>query len=329
MATYENGQFNINLIGEQAQELLLKPIFFDAEVSDIFDTMVLVNKKQNIGYVGLLENPLQLGDGCGWTPKGNFSIFERCIETEFVKANVELCFDEFKDTIYKQLLKRGTQIDNLEGTIFMDLLMTRLQQSVRKQALLLAFFGDKASGNNDNNIVDGMWTVYLPNLVAQNLVPYINSNSGIPLGAGDGIDLLNAVWDNASNVLTAVPEAEKVMLVSANVYRQYLKDLQNNGISSNMHLELLMNGKSMLTYNGIEVRPMYDWQQYALDYQGINNANYVLYTKRDNMVMGTDISSPLNQIFSWYDLHDEKLKAKIKFYLGFNYKHNELITVAY
>ena len=48
MATYENGQFNINLIGEQAQELLLKPIFFDAEVSDIFDTMVLVNKKQNI-----------------------------------------------------------------------------------------------------------------------------------------------------------------------------------------------------------------------------------------------------------------------------------------
>jgi hypothetical protein len=75
--------------------------------------------------------------------------YERCIETEFVKANVELCFDEFKDTVYKQLLKKGTQIDNLEGTIFMDLLLTRMQQAVRKQALLLAFFGDKASGNND------------------------------------------------------------------------------------------------------------------------------------------------------------------------------------
>jgi hypothetical protein len=113
MAIYENGQFNINLIGEQAQELLLKPVFFDAEVDEIFDTMLLVNKKQNIGYVGAMENILQLGDGCGWTPKGSMSIFERCIETEFVKANVELCFDEFKDTVYKQLLKKGTQIDKL------------------------------------------------------------------------------------------------------------------------------------------------------------------------------------------------------------------------
>jgi hypothetical protein len=329
MAIYENGQFNINLIGEQAQELLLKPVFFDAEVEDIFDTMLLVNKKQNIGYVGEMENILQLGDGCGWTPKGAMSIYERCIETEFVKANVELCFDEFKDTVYKQLLKKGTQIDNLEGTIFMDLLLLRMQQAVRKQALLLSFFGDKASANNDVNIVDGMWSVYIPNLVSLNLVPYINSNSGVPLGAGDGIDLLQAVWENSTNVLSAVPEAEKVFLVSANVYRQYLADLQNNGISSNMHLELLMNGTTRLTFNGIEVKPMYEWQSYALAYQGINDANYVLYTKRDNLVMGTDVTSPLNQVQAWQDWESEKLKAKIKFYLGFNYKHNELITVAY
>jgi hypothetical protein len=76
MAIYENGQFNINLIGEQAQELLLKPVFFDAEVDEIFDTMLLVNKKQNIGYVGAMDNILQLGDGCGWTPKGEMSILK-------------------------------------------------------------------------------------------------------------------------------------------------------------------------------------------------------------------------------------------------------------
>jgi hypothetical protein len=56
--------------------------------------------------------------------------------------------------------------------------------------LKVAFFGNKASVDDAVNITDGMWSVYIPQLVANNLVPYINSNSGTPLGAGDGIDLL-------------------------------------------------------------------------------------------------------------------------------------------
>lgn len=329
MATVESGQFAINLIGSQAQELLLKPIFFDANVEEIFDTMVLVNKKQNLAYADTMVNLLQNTNTCGWTPKGNFAIFDRCIETELVKANVELCYDEFADTVYKQLMKKGTAMDDLAGTIFMDLLLERMVQGVKKDVLLGAFFGDKASSNTDVNFVDGMWTVYLPQLVGANMIPYINSNSGTPLTAGDGIDLLNAVYDNASNVLQATPEGSKVFLVSANVYRQYLKDLQNGGVSSNMHLELQMNGASALSFNGIEVKPMYDWQGYALAYQGIADANYVLYTERKNLVLGTDINNFQNQFDAWFDKTEDKLKAKIKFYLGFNYKFNELMAVAY
>jgi hypothetical protein len=329
MATFEAGQFRIDLRGEEAQELLFKPVFFDASVEDIFDIMVLVNKKQNIGYVGQMENIMQLSNSCGWTPKGAVSIFERCIDTEEIKVNLELCYDEFIGTVYKQKLKKGTDITNLEGTIFMDILMTRMQQALRKQMLLVSFFGNKASVNDDINLTDGMWSVYIPNLVANNLVPYINSNSGTPLGAGDGIDLLTAVWENASNVLSAVPEAQKVMMVSANVYRQYLQDLQNNGISSAAHLTLLTNGAQQLSFNGIEVKPMYDWQQYAAQYLGVNDANFVLYTERENLVLGTDIQNPVNQSIAWHDEEEEKLKVKSRFYLGFNYKHSDLITVAY
>ena len=202
-------------------------------------------------------------------------------------------------------------------------------QALKKQMLKVAFFGNKASVDDAVNITDGMWSVYIPQLVAGNLVPYINSNSGTPLGAGDGIDLLTAVWENSSNVLAAVPEAQKVLLVSANVYRQYLQDLQNNGVSSAAHLTLLTNGAQRLTFNGIEVRPMYDWQQYAAQYLNVTDANFVLYTERTNFVLGTDIANPINQSIAWHDEEDEKLKVKSKFYLGFNYKHSDLITVAY
>jgi hypothetical protein len=329
MATFEAGQFRIGLVGTQAQEMLFKPVFFDAEIEEIFETMVLVNNKQQIGYVGAMEDIMQLAGSCGWTPKGNLGLFERCIEVDEVKVNLELCYDEFVGTVYKQKLKAGSNSSNLEGTIFMQILMTRMVQALKKQMLKVAFFGNKASVDDAVNITDGMWSVYIPQLVAGNLVPYINSNSGTPLGAGDGIDLLTAVWENSSNVLSAVPEAQKVFLVSANVYRQYLQDLQNNGVSSAAHLTLLTNGAQRLTFNGIEVRPMYDWQQYALNYLNVNEANFVLYTERTNFVLGTDIANPINQSIAWHDEEDEKLKVKSKFYLGFNYKHSDLITVAY
>jgi hypothetical protein len=329
MATFEAGQFRIGLVGTQAQEMLFKPVFFDAEIEELFETMVLVNNKQQIGYVGVMEDIMQLGNGCGWTPKGSLGLFERCVQTEEIKVNLELCYDEFVGTVYKQKLKAGTNSSNLEGTVFMQILMTRMQQALRKQMLKMAFFGEKASADEAVNLADGMWSVYIPDLVANNLIPYINSQSGTPLGAGDGIDLLTAVWENSGNVLTAVPEAQKVFLVTANVYRQYLQDLQNNGVSSAAHLTLLTNGAQRLTFNGIEVRPMYDWQQYALTYLGISNANFVMYTERTNMVLATDIANPINQAMAWHDEEEEKLKVKSKFYLGFNYKHSDLIAVAY
>lgn len=329
MATFEAGQFRIGLVGTQAQEMLFKPVFFDADIEEIFETMVLVNNKQQIGYVGAMEDIMQLAGGCGWTPKGNLGLFERCIEVDEVKVNLELCYDEFVGTVYKQKLKAGSQSSNLEGTIFMQILMTRMVQALKKQMLKVAFFGNKASVDDAVNITDGMWSVYIPQLVAGNLVPYINSFSGTPLGAGDGIDLLTAVWENSSNVLAAVPEAQKVMLVSANVYRQYLQDLQNNGVSSAAHLTLLTDGAQRLTFNGVEVKPMYDWQQYAAQYLNVTDANFVLYTERTNFVLGTDIANPINQSIAWHDEEDEKLKVKSKFYLGFNYKHSDLITVAY
>jgi hypothetical protein len=329
MAKFEAGQFRIGLVGTQAQEMLFKPVFFDAEIDEIFETLVLVNNKQQIGYVGAMEDIMQLANGCGWTPKGSLGLFERCVETDEIKVNLELCYDEFIGTVYKQKLKAGVNSSNLEGTVFMQILMTRMQQALRKQMIKLAFFGNKASGDDAVNLTDGMWSVYIPELVAGNLVPYINSQSGTPLSAGDGIDLLTAVWENSSNVLSAVPEAQKVFFVSANVYRQYLQDLQNNGVSSAAHLTLLTNGAQRLTFNGIEVKPMYDWEQYATSYLGISNANFVMYTERTNMVLATDIANPINQALAWHDEEDEKLKVKSKFYLGFNYKHSDLITVAY
>ncbi len=48
----------------------------------------------------------------------------------------------------------------------MQILMTRMVQALRKQMLKVAFFGNKASVDDAVNITDGMWSVYIPQLVA-------------------------------------------------------------------------------------------------------------------------------------------------------------------
>lgn len=329
MAKVESGMLNINLRGEEANELILKPVFFDEGLEELFDTMVMVNKEQKIGYVGTLENILKSKDGCGFNPDGSFGISQRTISTKLVAAELELCFDEYKDTIYKQLLKKGTAITDVSGTVFANLLTLRMQQAMKKDIIRTAFFGDKTDTDANNNYADGMWSVYLPALVADNVIPYINGGSGTPLTAGEGIELLQQVYDNATNFLKATPESEKCLYVSANVYLQYMQDLENAGKSSSSHFNRIQDGAMALKFRGIEVKPMWEWQAYANQYLGLADANLVLYTTKQNFVLGTDILNPANQMKMWYDDIEEKFFVKSAFYLGFNFKNEEFLTVAY
>lgn len=329
MAQVEKGMININLTGEEANQMILKPVFFDDGMEELFDTMLMVNKDQKIAYAGTLEDILKSKDGCGFNPDGSFGISQRTMSTKQVAIELELCYDEFKDTIYKQLLKKGTAISEMQGTVLGNLLALRAQQGVKKDIIRAAFFGDKASTDDRNNYADGMWSVYIPALVADNLIPYINSGSGTPLTAGEGISLLQAVYDGASNFLKAASATEKVLYVSGNVYEQYLKDIQASGQSSDAHFYALQNGIPVLRFNSVEVKPMWEWQAYANQYLSLADANLVMYTTKKNFVLGTDILNYANQMKMWDDDVEEKLFIKSKFYLGFNFKNEEFITVAY
>ena len=329
MAQVEKGMLNISLTGQEATNMILKPVFFDEVMEELFDTMLMVNKDQKIAYAGTLENILKSKDGCGFNPDGAFGISQRTISTKQVGIELELCYDEFKDTIYKQLLKKGTAISELQGTTLGNLLSLRAMQGMKKDLIRAAFFGDKTSTDDKNNYADGMWSVYLPALVADNLIPYINGNSGTPLTAGEGIELLQQVYDNATNFLKATPDSEKCLYVSANVYLQYMQDLENAGVSSTAHFARIQDGAMGLRFRGVEVKPMWEWQAYANEYLGLADANLVLYTTKKNFVLGTDILNPANQMKMWDDDVEEKLFIKSKFYLGFNFKNEEFLTVAY
>lgn len=328
MPSVNTGELNLNIQGDEASKLLLSPIFFEDSVPELFEVMPMVNSEKKMAYASVMKNVLQRSISCGLRPKGEVDIYERCINTDLVAVYVTQCFDEALNLAYQSALKTGADISDLNGTIFMEILVRRVQEAIKKDIEKLAFYGDKVSADANINLTDGMW-VYIFDLVARSLIPYVDTNSGTPLGAGDGIDILEAMYENQSNELKAVAPAQKLFLVSTDLYFQYVKDLEQGSINSEAYTSNIESGGRGSRYRNIEVRPMWDWQQYALDFQGTADAHQAILTTRDNMVMATDVQSPQNQLQVWYDMDSELNKIRTRFRFGFNYKLEEFLVAAF
>ena len=88
MAT-EQGNLSIDFKGDRADTVFLKPLFLGMEESGMFRVMTNVVHKKKVGFAGYLDNILQANTGCGFTPTGNLDMYERTVEVEKIKVNLE------------------------------------------------------------------------------------------------------------------------------------------------------------------------------------------------------------------------------------------------
>ena len=327
MAATELGQFTVSYRGDLANEILLEPVFFDTEVRNSFRVMPNVTNRRKMQFVEKLENVVRKYTGCGFTPVGSLSVYDRVIEVERMKIDMKMCWDEFKDTVMEELLNQGTRLADLTSTQIENILVGRVQQALRLDLERLAFFGNTASNDPNYDSVDGLWTVHYPALVAAALSPRTNTGSGADLSAGDGIDILRAVYDQAPNELKALPANQKVFNVTHSVYNQYLVDIEEGG-GADYGLLTMINGVQTLQFRGIPVMPMHRWDG-ILTGLNITKPHYVEYTTPLNRVLATDITDPGTDLSMWYDQKDEELYIKGRWKMGVNYVHHSLVSLGY
>jgi hypothetical protein len=335
MPVTQTGQLGVSFQGVQATRIFLNPIFHDENVRNIFMMMPNVVYRKKMIFATALDDYLRQRTGCGFKPLGNFDLNERCVETTMLKGEVEQCFDEFVDTVLMELTRKSVEMGDLSGTTLATILLNRMQQGASRQINKLAFFGDKSTADATQNIVDGLWTVYLPQLVTQNLTPHVDSNSGTALASGEAIDLLDAVFENATNELKAFEMSRRRFYVSNNVFEQLTKDLRDGATGSGAFIQETEDGRVSIRFRGIQVVPFLRWEALAAQYGAgdlvgvTSNFNLVLYTMPENLIIATDRASDMNRIQTWFDMDTETYKARTAFKLGFNYIHPSLMSVAW
>ncbi len=115
-----------------------------------------VVSKKKLLFVQKLEKIVQKHTGCGFTPVGKFGIYDREIEVDNIKVNIEQCVDEFADTILEEKLKKGNLREDLTGTEIGNMMLSSVQMGIALDYHRLFWFGDKASLDPAYNVTNGI-----------------------------------------------------------------------------------------------------------------------------------------------------------------------------
>lgn len=311
---------SITLNGREAVTLFLQPMVMIESVLQTFRIMPRLTTKKRLHFFGNLEGIIQKNTGCGWNAQGGVDITSREIEPTRLKINLELCSDEFWDTIFEDALGVGLDIEK-NPQVLVALLIRRINEAVAKDLYVLGWFGDKSSANTFLNQLDGMFAL-IGDAIASNLITEVDAGSGADLADGAAYGIFDELLNTAPLELRQLPDNLKVIKVTDTVYQNYVKYLESLGTESANRV--LVDGIPRLTFRGIliENHPIWD-SKFA-------NAktHCAVYSINQNFVCGLDTTSPETELAIWEQMKEEMLYIKGKFKAGFNYVHEKYIAIA-
>lgn len=305
---------------EHVAEIFLKPVFTAEHIVDTYAVDPTVNRSKTIVLANELNRIIQKKETCGFNPTGTFALGEKEISTAPCAVNLEQCATEFYETVFKRNLKRGSDIYDLSGTVLEDVMLDRITGAISNDIFELCWFGDSAHATTFFKTFDGWFKLLDANLPGTNKVTV---GTTAALGTDDAVDLLKDMYKK-SNPLRAVKPTDKVFLVTDTVYCNLMETYENLGLDSG--LARLSDG-GPLSFRGIPVEAQLMWDTSIAD-QGLSDPHRIVYTKKENLLIGTDISRPGSDARLFFDELQEKFFFKANFDLGVQYLFDEYVVYA-
>jgi len=303
---------------EHVAEIFLKPVFTAESIVDTYAVDPTINRSKTIVLANELNRIIQKKDTCGFNPVGTFSLGEKEIKTAPCAVNLEQCAATFYDTIFKQNLKRGSDIYDLSGTVMEKAMVDRVTTGISNDIFELCWFGDTAHPTNFFKTFDGWFKL----LEAGDCTKISISTTG-ELDEDAAIDLLRDMY-KASAPLRAVKPTEKVFLVTDTVYCNLMQTYEN--MDTDTGLDRLKDG-GPLTFRGIPVESQLTWDT-SIAAQTLPDPHRVVYTKKENLLIGTDVKTPGADAKLFLDELSEKFYFKANFDLGVQYLFDEYVVYA-
>ena len=324
---------------ESIREIFYQPEENVPTVESMYRIMDVVDKK-NVYIAQDLRKILRVYSTCGFTAAGGvFTLTDKTISTEKVKVNMSHCVDQWVDTIFAEEMRTGVDVDNMQGTVIDTVLKNQLFKGIRSDIHRIVWFATAADADADWTHFDGFIQLFLDSSATIGASCFVDSDgtsfeTSDALATDGSLGLLKQLYAAMSKALRMMND--KQFYVTYTVYDNLMDTYEDT--QSGVGLLRLIDGTTQLSFRGIPVVPVPEWDINLADstnphYTGSGlsiGSNLIVLTTPQNLIVGTDVSSPSNEFkFRYNDDDSELLKIISKFNLGAQFVHPELICVAY
>lgn len=265
------------------------------------------------------------------------------------------CYKDVEQALYNLGLKTNTEKPDLTGTPLMNLILRLVEPALDEMILRFAFFGDTAANNHDADsdegsltsgvdpnyfkLVDGIWK-QIAGMVTSSDVSVIDipgndqaSTAAQKSATVDALGILSSVINDAPIDLRQVEAGREVILVTDLFMQKLRKQIYAEDIQTEAQFAQRQNGIQEVRLYGhtITSLPYLDKEIEASFNNGtkLDNPYRVLYTTKDNLLLGIPQGAALHDFDVWYNMDDRNTYIQGIGDLDVKVVRPELISVAY
>ena len=338
--------FDYEYQGVLGTEVLFKPTVATPAISDLMTIRQFAKYRERIPLLNGLEKVVKEYQSCDRQFQDGNNITNTTLQLTELDLNMEWCKDDFVgmlktgNNLAEQYLRDGIEEFNPEGTQIQTIIDQQVNDVLRRDTFRIFSFGDTASGSDDFNMLDGLWTQLIGNsgpVGADGYCVKRTSNLGTgTLAEGAALAALKAAYEGSAIILKQLPNNMKYFAVTGSVYENLLSSYESNVNGTERQFMNLVQGQgdqgTSLMYRGIPVMPIYAWDNSLADPDNPFNGtveHLILYTTRDNHAAGFKRQEDSERISGWYERKDRRFYVEGHYAMGYTYFHCDLQSIAY
>ena len=296
--------------------------------------------KEKMYLASMAENITRKRLACAEkTNSGAFILREKFLTPANLQIWDQICAEDFGGKVTELARKKGFDVNNLEGTEI-EKLISELYSGVWKRDMLaIVQFGDTAldatatagalqAQNQTLVTMDGIWKqIFAAVALVAGDPDKITRAVTVPAGAlpaNYARDIfLPGLYFGQSELMKQVDNSEKKFVVAGSIYDNYLQSLMNTP-AINASFQILQDGQTRLSYNGIEViaNRMIDQKTTTL-----KNRGYLIV--QGGVQVGTDTQQETQVMKTWYSQDTDLNNVQIRYKLAVNFIDGDALVVGY
>jgi hypothetical protein len=252
-----------------------------------------------------------------------------------MQAQLEQCAAVFDSTIAEIVRKKGADINDLTGTEIEAYVLEKVAEAAARDLFRVMFLGDTTLSNSDYTQFDGVFKKIKAGYLAGDGTVYGGTVSATDINTSNIVNTLDSkIYDVQPYELKFIEDSEKVLLVTDNIYKAWVKYLSSTAYGIVEQRAALVNGLTGITYRGIPMVSLGVLDKYiATDFATGSPAAAAtpyraILTKADNHYLATDTLTSTSQVQMWYDQTDDKNYTRLRYKAGYNYAFGELNVFA-